>query len=129
MDTETREVLGVWEFEGFNKPRNKRHRTGREEFVFSHFGGKDIAPKFIWKVEFVQVAANSTVTFKMILHRFATNAKGSRHTTWVKGYNERGEAVNTKLVATVEPEEYDLPFRHSEGRCLPPDWLLRNTPE
>jgi hypothetical protein len=131
--TTTREVIGVWSWEGASKPRNKKHTRERENFLIRHFEGADRLPHFIWKVEFFKVNQGDPLNggfeqyYEMKLHRYASNATGSRHTTWVKAYDEHGGAVSTKLVAAVQPETHRLPYR--TDNVLPPEWLLLNNPE
>jgi hypothetical protein len=130
--SDTREVLGVWTYEGLYKPRNRRHSKAREDFIYRHFGGQASTPPFIWRIEFHKVKSGDpwnggySEHYEMTLHRFASK-NGGRYPVWVKGYDERGEAVNVKLAATCAPETYKLPYR--TDNVLPPEWLLLGNPE
>lgn len=120
--SETREVLGVWTFEGFHAPRNKAHRTARAEFIRAYFGSSGrYTPSFIWRTEFFKIA--ETPGYGMTLHRFAANEHGGRrYYTWVKGCDVYGEAQSIQLAPVLEPENYRIDE-------LPPQWLLLNIPK
>ena len=126
-----REVIGVWDWDqrSFSHARNKRHAEAREDYINEHFltSARRRTPPYIWKVEFFRTVVTPRSSpeqyeFGMTLHRYASNAEGKRHQVWVRAYDEHGDQVSTRLVATCEPENYRV-------ESLPPDWLLYNTPE
>jgi hypothetical protein len=109
-----REVLGVWTYESgdIHAPRNNRHRSEREAYIYKVFG-REATPAFIWRIDFFKALGEYGIT----LHRFAQNAEGRRYHAWVKAYDEHGSAVTTRLAAVLPPENH----RITE---LPPEWLL-----
>lgn len=117
--SEAREVLGVWAYEGMDRPRNRDHKKAREKWITDYFGDPHEVPSFIWCVEFWRTG---TVSDGMTLHCYAANEEGRRHMTWVKAYDTYGHAVNVKLVATLPPRDYPV-------QSLPPEWLLLNNPK
>ncbi len=122
---ETREVLGVWTYEGLHAPRNQHHNRERMKYLYDQLGGAENTPAFIWRVEFFLLPdrpADDPDRYGITLHRYARNAEGSRHRMWVKAYDQYGNAVNTMLVATVAPENHLI-------TRLPAEYLLLGHPE
>ncbi len=125
-----RESLGVWDWDkrSFNHARNSRHEKARTAYVHDLLG--DATPRYIWKIEFFREVHLPRVTperydYGMTLHCYAGNAEGKRYMVFVKAYDERGNQVNTKLAATLPPENFRI---EGQGK-LPPEWLLLNNPE
>lgn len=101
MDSRT--LLGSWD--AADGDFRSSFGQSREQWLYGFFGGPEKTPPFIWRVEFRRHETGKAAI--MVVHRYATHPeKGGRYMTWVKAYNERGEPVSTRLVATVEPEEH-----------------------